>query len=40
LGYFLGKYFFLRLQKPTGKKQGRDFRLTDVFGDVIKSLLV
>jgi hypothetical protein len=29
----------LRIQKPTVMKQGRDFRLTDVFGDVIKPLL-
>jgi len=40
LGCFSGKQFTLRIQKPTGKKQGRDFRLTDVFGDVIKPLLV
>jgi hypothetical protein len=40
LGCFSGKHFILRIQKPTGKKPGRDFRLKDVFGDVIKPLLV
>jgi hypothetical protein len=40
LGCFSGKHFTLRIQKPTVKKQWRDFRLTDVFGDVIKPLLV
>jgi tetratricopeptide repeat protein 30 len=30
----------IRYYEPTVKKQGRDFRLTDVFGDVIKPLLV
>jgi hypothetical protein len=40
LGCFSGKHFLLRIQKHTVKKQGRDFRLTDGFGDVIKPLLV
>jgi hypothetical protein len=34
------KLRYLRTQKSSVKNHGRDFRLTDVFGDVIKPLLV